>query len=255
MANESMLASDFEPILSETITNIDGQKIVKSKPHRYRQRSLKIYIYRVLKQVHHQLKITKSAMQVVHDIIMDLFYRILDESFALSLLRRSSSKRKILQLSDVKSALHLVTSQCESIKKHAMAEGLRAVEKFVVNYKKLKGQSQSLKSGLVFSVSLVKSMMKRVHPHVKIAKHVPVFVAAVLEDVTCEILEPSGNVCRDLQRICITPRCVCLAIFADDELLTLFGSAHISKGGTIPFIHASLVRGFVSKKSGQCPSQ
>lgn len=249
MANESTLASDFEPVLSQTVSKMqqDG-KIAKPKPHRRRQRSLRIYIYRVLKQVHHQLNITKSAMQVVHDMVVDLFYRILDESFALSLLRQSSNKRKILQLLDVKSALNLVTSRCESIRKHASAEGLRAVEKFVVNNKNLKGQSQSFKSSLVFSVPLVKSMMKRVHPHVKIAKCTPVFMAAVLEYVVAEILELSGNVCSDLWRIRITPRCVCLAIFTDCELSILFESGHISKGGVIPFIHASLVRGFVSKK-------
>jgi hypothetical protein len=48
------------------------------------------------------------------------------------------------------------------------------------------------------------------------------FLAAVLEYMTAEVLELSGNAARDYKKCNITPRHIYLAIANDEELNTVF---------------------------------
>jgi len=83
--------------------------------------------------------------------------------------------------------------------------------------------------------------MKKYLPGYRIGKGAPVYLTAVLEYLTAEILELSGNASKDLKVKRITPRHVLLAVRGDEELDRLIPGT-ISGGGVIPRIHRSLVR-------------
>ena len=75
----------------------------------------------------------------------------------------------------------------------------------------------------------------------------PVYLAAVLECLTAEILELAGNAARDHKKTRIVPRHIELAIRNDEELNKYLNHATISQGGVMPNIHTVLL----PKKTGK----
>merc|ERR1711974_331806 len=68
-----------------------------------------------------------------------------------------------------------------------------------------------------------------------------IFMAAVLEYLTAEVVELAGNACRDNKRKTINPRHLMLAVRNDEELSQLFKAAIIPGGGVLPNVHAVLL--------------
>ena len=69
----------------------------------------------------------------------------------------------------------------------------------------------------------------------------PVYMAAVLEYLTAEILELAGMAAKDNKKSRIVPRYILLAIKNDGELNKLLGNTIISEGGVKPHIDPNLL--------------
>lgn len=105
----------------------------------------------------------------------------------------------------------------------------------------VKSVSRSAKAGLQFPVGRVARYMKRARVASRIGAGAPVYLAAVLEYLTAEILELAGNAARDNKKSRIAPRHIQLAVRNDEELNKLLGNVTIASGGVLPSIHTVLL--------------
>jgi histone H2A len=107
-------------------------------------------------------------------------------------------------------------------------------------------QSRSFRAGLQFPVGRVHRHLRQGRYAQRVGAGAPVYLAAVLEYLTAEILELAGNASRDNKRARIIPRHIQLAVRNDEELNKLLANVTIAAGGVLPNIHAVLL----PKKSG-----
>ncbi|KAJ1996912.1 histone H2A, partial [Coemansia thaxteri] len=102
-------------------------------------------------------------------------------------------------------------------------------------------KSRSSKAGIQFPVGRIHRHLRRGNYAQRIAAGAPVYLAAVLEYLTAEILELAGNAARDNKKTRIIPRHLQLAVRNDEELNKLLGHVTIAQGGVLPNIHATLL--------------
>ncbi|KAI7795739.1 core histone macro-H2A.1 isoform X1 [Triplophysa rosa] len=112
--------------------------------------------------------------------------------------------------------------------------------------KKITKTSRSSKAGVIFPVGRMLRYIKRGLPKYRVGVGAPVYMAAVLEYLTAEILELAGNAARDNKKGRVTPRHILLAIANDEELHQLLRGVTIAAGGVLPNIQPELL----SKKRG-----
>lgn len=108
-------------------------------------------------------------------------------------------------------------------------------------YNKPKPKSRSAKAGLQFPVGRLSRYLRKNRYANRTGGGAAVYLAAVLEYLSAEILELSGNNARDHLKRRITPRHILLAVRNDEELNELLGSAHIAEGGILPGINPALM--------------
>lgn len=104
-----------------------------------------------------------------------------------------------------------------------------------------KAISRSSKAGLTFPVGRIARLMRNEHVADRIGAGAPVYLAAVIEYLTAEILELAGNSAKDGKKSRIIPRNIQLAIRNDEEFAKLFSNVTIAGGGTLQLIHQSLL--------------
>ena len=115
--------------------------------------------------------------------------------------------------------------------------------------KKVAGsKTRSAKAGLTFPVGRIARHLRKGRFAKRIGSGSPVYMAAVLEYLTAELLELAGNACRDHKKNRISPRHIQLAVKNDAELNGYIGKATIASGGVMPNIHAVLLK---NKKTQQ----
>ena len=105
-----------------------------------------------------------------------------------------------------------------------------------------KSTSRSAKAGLQFPVGRIGRFLKKGKYATRVGAGAPVYLAAILEYLTAEILELAGNAARDNKKARIVPRHIQLAVRNDEELNKLFGSVTIAQGGVLPNIHSVLTQ-------------
>jgi len=114
--------------------------------------------------------------------------------------------------------------------------------------KKATKKSRSSRAGLQFPVGRVHRMLRRGNWTGRVGAGAPVYLAAVLEYLSAEVLELAGNAARDNKKSRIIPRHLQLAVRNDEELNKLLGGVTIAQGGVLPNIQAVLLPKKTAKK-------
>jgi len=104
-----------------------------------------------------------------------------------------------------------------------------------------KAMSRSEKAGLQFPVGRIHRFLRKGNYAQRIGSGAPVYMAAVLEYLTAEILELAGHAAADHKKKTIAPRHLQLAIRNDEELNKLLRDVTIASGGVLPNIHQVLL--------------
>ena len=86
--------------------------------------SYKIYIYKVLKQVHPDTGISSKAMSIMNSFINDIFERLATEASKLAVY----NKKPTITSREIQTAVRLILPG--ELAKHAVSEGTKAVTKF-----------------------------------------------------------------------------------------------------------------------------
>ena len=108
--------------------------------------------------------------------------------------------------------------------------------------------SRSAKAGLQFPVGRMARYLRKGGFATRVGAGAPVYMAAVLEYLTAELLELAGNAAKDNKRSRVTPRHIQLAIRNDEELNKFLSGVTVAQGGVLPNIHAVLLP---KKKKGK----
>jgi len=114
---------------------------------------------------------------------------------------------------------------------------------------KAKARSRTSRAGLQYPVGRIHRLLRKGNYGERVGSGAPVYLAAVLEYLSAEILELAGNAARDNKKTRIIPRHLQLAIRNDEELNKLLSGVTIAQGGVLPNIQAVLLPKKTEQKS------
>jgi len=112
---------------SRPATPAKAARKAASAPRRRRGETFSVYIYRVLKQVHPALGVSKKSMSIMNSFINDIFEKVASESSRLV----RYNKKHTLSSREVQTAVRLLLPG--ELAKHAVSEGTKAVTKYSTN--------------------------------------------------------------------------------------------------------------------------
>ncbi|CAO2595498.1 Histone H2A type 1-E [Lemmus lemmus] len=173
-------------------------------------------------------------MGIMNSFVNDIFERIAGEASRLA----HYNKRSTITSREIQTAVRLLLPG--ELAKHAVSEGTKAVTKYG-GKARAKAKTRSSRAGLQFPVGRVHRLLRKGNYAERVGAGAPVYLAAVLEYLTAEILELAGNAARDNKKTRIIPRHLQLAIRNDEELNKLLGRVTIAQGGVLPNIQAVLL--------------
>ncbi|KAK7335666.1 hypothetical protein VNO80_27636 [Phaseolus coccineus] len=102
----------------------EGGAEKKKKRSKKNVETYKIYIFKVLKQVHPDIGISSKAMGIMNSFINDIFEKLAQESSRLA----RYNKKPTITSREIQSAVRLVLPG--ELAKHVVSEGTKAVTKF-----------------------------------------------------------------------------------------------------------------------------
>ncbi|CAE5966656.1 unnamed protein product [Arabidopsis arenosa] len=111
-----------QPKAEKKITKEGGSE--RKKKTKKSTETYKIYLFKVLKQVHPDIGISGKAMGIMNSFINDTFEKIAQESSKLA----RYNKKPTITSREIQTAVRLVLPG--ELAKHAVSEGTKAVTKF-----------------------------------------------------------------------------------------------------------------------------
>ena len=115
-------AAEKKPKAEKKISKEGGDK--KKKKIKKSTETYKIYIFKVLKQVHPDIGISSKAMGIMNSFINDIFEKLAQEASRLA----RYNKKPTITSREIQTAVRLVLPG--ELAKHAVSEGTKAVTKF-----------------------------------------------------------------------------------------------------------------------------
>ncbi len=223
----------------------------KAKPyHRKKKKSrfFELYIVKSLQQVSPENGINTDAKQQLNTALCILCRRISDQALALT----EYAHKRTISVKEIQNSLKVLVSG--ELLKHSMSEGTRAVEKFeeynqtkITLAAKLPSCSRSNKAEIIFPPSILGKFLRRFgYSKILVTACAPVYLAAVIEYITAEILNISSLRAQESRKNRITVRHMELGVRSDQEFNSLFNKLNIKLlgGGIQPGIHKE----FLAKK-------
>ncbi|KAK8935828.1 Histone H2B.11 [Platanthera zijinensis] len=120
-AGKKLRAEKRVPASKDGAASGDKKKKKRSKKS---VETYKIYIFKVLKQVHPDIGISSKAMSIMNSFINDIFEKLAQESSRLA----RYNKRPTVTSREIQTSVRLVLPG--ELAKHAVSEGTKAVTKF-----------------------------------------------------------------------------------------------------------------------------
>ncbi|KAL9661556.1 hypothetical protein QQ045_026380 [Rhodiola kirilowii] len=106
------------------VTKAVSSSSEKKKKAKKSVETYKIYIFKVLKQVHPDIGISSKAMGIMNSFINDIFEKLAQEASRLA----RYNKKPTITSREIQTAVRLVLPG--ELAKHAVSEGTKAVTKF-----------------------------------------------------------------------------------------------------------------------------
>ncbi|KAK8683403.1 hypothetical protein V6N13_039464 [Hibiscus sabdariffa] len=114
--------AEKKPRAEKKLPKESGDK--KKKKAKKSVETYKIYIFKVLKQVHPDIGISSKAMGIMNSFINDIFEKLAQEASRLA----RYNKKPTITSREIQTAVRLVLPG--ELAKHAVSEGTKAVTKF-----------------------------------------------------------------------------------------------------------------------------
>jgi len=119
--------AEKKPKAGKKLPSKEGGAVSGDKKKKRTKKSVetyKIYIFKVLKQVHPDIGISSKAMGIMNSFINDIFEKLAGESARLA----RYNKKPTITSREIQTAVRLVLPG--ELAKHAVSEGTKAVTKF-----------------------------------------------------------------------------------------------------------------------------
>ncbi|KAG6526571.1 histone H2B.11-like [Zingiber officinale] len=117
--------AEKKPKAEKRLPSKDGSSASKkSKKAKRATETYKIYIFKVLKQVHPDIGISSKAMSIMNSFINDIFEKLAQEASRLA----RYNKKPTITSREIQTSVRLVLPG--ELAKHAVSEGTKAVTKF-----------------------------------------------------------------------------------------------------------------------------
>ena len=222
---------------------METQPQIKQPKQKKKMRYFETYISKVLKEISEDNGIKSNAKQQLNSVLCIICEEISRKVLDLTRI----SRKKTLSTKEIRNVVQLIMTG--ELANNAIEQGQIAADNF--GDTELKHTSRQTKARILFPPSVTEKFLRDFEmSKVMVTGDSSIYLAAVLEYLCREILDPACSIANDYKRKRISVRDLQLSVKGDPELDYLFNNLHISflGGGVVPYIHPILLNKKGKKK-------